>query len=213
PDANRTDLEDPPPLPGEAGALRPLPATDPAAAALRPLCEAGLRAPARNADGGTLQDRVPAVDKLPHRVPGDRVREVILPRGVVRDVHAILPTLQDVRSDPPNEFEVHHSSLRFRMRIPRPSASSWIACRFRPPTPPPMRTACVFGSMPFRSFTVWTRTSWNPLGWSPRVGLGPRNPIDTTLMRYPRWRRSFDCPPWGFLHLRPSRWYRYHSWR
>src|SRR5437867_2092331 len=210
---DRPDPENPPPLPWEAGVRRTFTAPDAPPAALVPLACALLGAPPGHADCRSLRNRVPAVDELPHGIPRDGIGEVVLTGGIVRDPHPALPAFQEVGGDSTNELEVHHSSPRLRTRSPSSSAASRMCSRFRPPTPPAIRTAHTFASTPFSSAAVWTTTSRNPLGWRPRAVFGPRKPMDTTLIRHPMCRRSFDWPPWGFRHLRPSLGCRNHSWR
>src|SRR2546428_274066 len=196
---NRPDPENPPPLPWEAGVRRTLTAPDAPPAALVPLACALLGAPPGHADCRSLRNRVPAVDELPHGIPRDGIGEVVLTGGIVRDPHPALPTFQEVGGDPTTDLEAHHSSPRLRTRSPSSSAASRMCSRFRPPTPPAIRTAHTFASTPFSSAAVWTTTSRNPLGWRPRAVFGPRKPIDTTLIRHPMCRRRFA---FGF---RPAR--------
>ena len=72
--------------------------------------------------------------------------------------------------------------------------------RFRVPTVAPIRTACVLGSSPSRSFKEVTRTSKKPLGCIPRTATGlPKPGLGSAPFAF-FCSRCLLCCPRGFLH-------------
>src|SRR5439155_7651787 len=159
--------------------------------------------PTGNALHGPLLDDVLS-DEVPDPIAGNRVEDVVLDLRVRGDPHAVDSDAQDRRGEAPLVVEPHSVTIRFSTRRPFSSLAFSMISRFRVPTACPIRTACFDASRPSSWCSLCTRTSWKPLGWSPRTARGPRYPIDGRFQRYPKWRRSFDCPPCGFRHSSPN---------
>src|SRR5207245_1061704 len=141
-----------------------------------------------------LDDVLP--DEIANAVPRDRVEDVVLHLRVRGDPDAVDPDAEDRCREAPLVIEPHSVTIRFSTRRPFSSQAFSIISRFRVPTACPIRTACFAASRPSSWCSLCTRTSWKPLGWSPRTARGPRYPIDGRFQRYPKWRRTFDCPTW-----------------